>query len=354
MVGTEKGLFSLRSDERRETWTLGEPAHKGWSVYSLYEDRRPARPAVYAGLSNAFFGPHLQVSEDGGETWRAIENGPRFPEGSPRRLKQVWSVSAGPEDGFLRAGVAEAALFESHDGGESWQLNEALESHPTRPEWMPGAGGLCLHTIVQDPNRPERAFIGISAVGIFRTDDGGASWAIKNKGVGAVQPEEERKYTEVMRCVHKFVQSPSDPDVLYQQNHTGVYRTRDAGDSWERIENGLPSNFGFPMVVLPGKPETLFVIPQESDQARMFPAGKPGVYRSADGGDSWTRTDAGLEEPSYSGVLRNSMTTDLYDDAGVYFGTTGGEVYASFDEGESWRRLPGHFPRIESLLAVNR
>jgi photosystem II stability/assembly factor-like uncharacterized protein len=354
LVGTEKGLFILDSDDRRERWHVRGPEHKGWQVYSLLADTRPATPAIYAGLSSFVYGSHLQRSDDGGRTWTAIETGPRFPEGSSRELKQIWSIKPGPEPGSLWAGVADAALFQSPDGGRTWRLNEGLEHHRTRDQWVPGGGGLCLHTIALDPRDPDRGFVGISAVGMFRTDDGGRSWALKNVGVGPVSEEERPKYPEVMRCVHKFVQDPIDPAVLYQQNHVGVFRSRDAGDSWERIEEGLPTGFGFPMVMHPHKPRTLFIVPQESDQFRMFPGGEPGVYRTDDGGDHWLRTHQGLPEPSFGGVLRNSMTVDAHDQPGVYFGTSGGEVYASLDEGASWRRLPGSFPRVEALAALVR
>ena len=351
-VGTEKGLFSLDSDDRRESWSLRGPMHKGWQVYSL---RHVARDRTFwAGLSSRVYGAHLERSRDYGENWEPVAGSPAFPEGSPRKLQQIWSLAPGQAEGSLLCGVAQAALFASGDGGQSWELNRGLDTHPTREDWNPGAGGLCLHTIVPDARDPNRIYIGISAVGIFRSDDGGASWAIKNRGVQATIPDEDPKYTEINRCVHKFVQDPTEPARLYQQNHIGVFRSTDGGDNWERIENGLPTHFGFPMAMHPRKPRTLFIVPQESDQFRMFPDGQPGVYRTDDGGDRWTRTHNGLGEPSFSGVLRNSMAVDGHDQPGVYIGTTGGEVYASYDEGENWRRLPGLLPRIEALAAIER
>ena len=224
LVGTEKGLFTLDSDDRRSVWQVREPAHSGWQVYSLFADERRNNPAVFVGLSSPVYGAHLQRSDDCGRTWEPIEASPRFPEGSQRELKQVWAVQAGSRPEILWAGISHAALFRSDDSGATWTMNDALEAHPTRERWLPGAGGLCLHTIVQDPSDPERLFIGISAVGVFRSDDGGRSWTIKNQGVGAVLEDEERKYGEVNRCVHKFVQDPTEPNRLYQQNHTGVYR----------------------------------------------------------------------------------------------------------------------------------
>ena len=352
LVGTEKGLFALDSDEARRTWRLRGPMHAGWQVYSVWADTRNGTPALWAGLSSGFYGPHLQRSRDLGETWEPVD-GPRFPEGSGRELKQVWSMAPGPEPGGMRAGVAEAALFTSDDG-VTWEWNQGLEGHPSRPEWMPGAGGLCLHTIVQDAARPERIFLGISAVGVLRSDDGGASWEIKNTGVAPVIEEEAPKYTEIMRCVHRLVQDSTEPSRLYQQNHIGVYRSTDAGDTWDRIEEGLPTNFGFPMVMHPSRPRTLFIAPLDGDEGRTFPGGKPGIYRTDDGGDHWTRTYQGIDDPCFSGVLRGAMTTDAEDEPGVYFGTTGGDVYATLDDGEHWRRLPGRLPRVQSLTALRR
>ncbi|MGH7777898.1 MAG: WD40/YVTN/BNR-like repeat-containing protein, partial [Candidatus Dormibacterales bacterium] len=240
LVGTEKGLFSLESEDRR-SWkvTEPEPAHKGWQVYSLYP--HPGGE-VLAGISSAFFAPHLERSRDGGRSWTPIERSPRFPEGSERELKQVWSVAAGAGDAKLLAGVAHAALFESSDGGETWEWNQGLEGHPSRPNWAPGAGGLCLHTIVPDAADPRRLFIGISAVGVFRSDDGGRTWNTKNRGIGTIFDHiSQENAPDSVCCVHKFVQDPSRPSTLYQQNHMGVYRTHYAGEKWERIENGLSS-----------------------------------------------------------------------------------------------------------------
>jgi photosystem II stability/assembly factor-like uncharacterized protein len=352
LVGTEKGLFVIDSDPGRARWNVREPAHPGWQVYSLFVDRRGGGPAVFAGLSSPVYGPHLQRSDDCGRTWTPLEGSPGFPDGSPRSLKQVWSMQAGAQPQTLWAGVEPASLFRSGDGGDSWEMVGGISNHPHARKWTPGAGGLCLHTIVPDARDESRLFVGISAVGVFRTDDGGRGWAVKNEGVRPLFEEEERKYTEINCCVHKLVQDPTEPARLYQQNHIGVFRTVNAGDTWERIEEGLPSNFGFPMVLHPRRPRTLFIVPQQSDQVRMFPDGRPGVYRTDDAGDHWVRTHVGLDEPSYSGVLRNSMTVDGEEQPGVYFGTTGGEVYASFDEGERWARLPGRFPRVESLAAV--
>ena len=352
LVGTDRGLFALDSDEHRRQWRIREPAHRGWQVYSVWPDTRTEPATVWAGLSSAFYGPHLQRARDCGSSWEPVPS-PRFPEGSPRRLHQIWSLAAVPGSGRMRAGASEAALFSSTDAG-GWEWNQGLEEHPSRPHWSPGAGGLCLHSIVQDPADHDRVFIGISAVGVLRSDDGGARWGLKNTGVTAPVEEEQPKYTEVMCCVHGLVQDPTDPARLYQQNHTGVYRSLDAGERWDRIESGLPSNFGFPIVMHPRKPRTLFLAPLAADEDRTFPGGRPGVYRTDDGGDNWVRTHRGLEDPCYSGVLRGAMTADAEDEPGIYFGTTGGDVYASLDEGEHWSRLPGRLPRVLSVAALTR
>ena len=349
LVGTSKGLFRVEGDPSRTTWRLQEPVHKEWEVYRVWADTRADPPTLWAGLSNAFFGAHLERSTDLGKTWEPAPS-PGFPDGSDRRLVQVWSLAAAPDGGTL-AGVAEAALFASPDGSE-WELNEGLEGHPTRPGWEPGAGGLCAHSIVPDAAQPDRLYVGISAVGVFRSDDGGATWAVKNEGVGSPDPEEAPKYPEIGRCVHSLVQDPVDPSRLYQQNHVGVYRSLDSGDHWERIEEGLPSHFGFPMVAHPRRPGTLFIAPLAGDSNRVFPGGRAAVYRTDDGGDHWQATANGLRQGVYQGVLRSAMTVDHEEEPGIYFGTTGGDVYATLDLGEHWQALPGRLPRVQSVFAL--
>ncbi|MBO0706266.1 MAG: exo-alpha-sialidase, partial [Candidatus Dormibacteraeota bacterium] len=297
LAGTSKGLFRVESDPARTTWRLGDRAHEEWEVYRVWGDTRTDPPTLWAGLSNPFFGAHLERSRDLGRTWEPAPS-PGFPEGSGRRLHQVWSFAPAPGGGLL-AGVAEAALFRSEDGAE-WKLNQGLEGHPTRSEWSPGAGGLCAHSILPDPAQPDRLYVGISAVGVFRSDDGGRSWAVKNQGVTpAGEPEEALKFPEIGRCVHSLVQDPTDPTRLYQQNHTGVYRSVDAGDHWERIEEGLPSGFGFPMVAHPTRPGTLFIAPLQADANRTFREGRAAIYRTDDGGDHWQATTNGLRDGSY-------------------------------------------------------
>lgn len=346
-MGTNIGLFILESDAARQDWKLTGPHHTGWKVYSAFADG----DLLLAGLANDVFGSSLQRSTDGGATWAAVEGAPAHAKGGDRRLKHIWQIVRGGDGRSLLAGVADAALFRSDDEGLTWQINAGLEAHPTREDWNPGAGGLCLHTIIPDAQDPARLFIAISAVGMFRSDDDGRSWIIKNEGIRPALPEEAPKYTEINRCVHKAVQDPTEPERLYQQNHTGVYRSTNAGDSWERIENGLPSWFGFSMLIHPRRPRTLYNIPMEADANRQFAGGQMRVYRTDDGGDNWRPAGKGLPERAFSGALRDAFVLDGLEPLGLYAGTTGGELFQSRDEGGSWERLPGSFPRILSVKA---
>jgi photosystem II stability/assembly factor-like uncharacterized protein len=352
LIGTAKGMFILESDAKRSKWSRRGPYHKGWMTYGLFADKRHKDPVLYAGVSSFIFGTHIQRSADGGETWAAVENGPSFTEESGRKLEHIWGFAAGPKPKALYCGVSQAALFESKDDGLTWSMVESLENHPTRSEWGPGAGGLCLHTLIPDAKNPQRMFVGISAVGCFRTDDGGASWNPKNRGVSVLELDEGPKYAgEVNRCLHKMVQDPEHPERLYQQNHLGVFRSTDAGDNWERCEEGLPARFGFPIAMHPRDHATLYLIPQESDQVRMFPEGKPAVYSSTNAGDSWHPigpTDGG----NFAGVLRDGLSVDSLDPAGIYFGTSSGQLFGSADEGKNWKQLPGQYPRILNVKAI--
>lgn len=360
LVGTRKGLFVLESDEARQAWTLEGPFLKGWQIFGVTADFRQG-PVLLAGVSSYVYGPHVQISRDLGRTWEPVEASPKLP-GKPQipphpdpkaeaqeeavspKLKEIWLIQPGREEGVLWAGVADAALFRSGDGGMSWELVESLYNHPTRAEWTPGNGGLCLHSVVEDPFDRQRMYVGISSVGTLRSDDAGQTWAVKNEGIDAWWPGWGR-------CVHRLVANRESPGVLYQQNHTGVFRSRNAGDSWERIEDGLPSFFGFPMVSHPRDSQVIYVVPEESDEYRMPVGGQLAVYRSTDGGDSWHELRDGLPGNIYQGVLRDGMHTDSLDPAGIYFGTTGGQIYHSRDEGQRWAQLPGAFPRILSVRA---
>ena len=351
MVGTRKGAFFYESDEHRRQWRMRGPYFKGWEVGYLQADPRHGN-RLWAAVGSYVYGPNLQVSDDLGETWKQIEAGPAYEGDSGRKLNRIWCVEPGPVDQpeVLYAGVDEAGLFRSRDGGDSWHEVLGLNEHESRAEWSPGAGGLCCHTVVQDPENRERLWVGISAVGVFRSDDGGGSWAPKNEGLPIVI--EGKEFKDVGTCVHRLALLPGVSGGLVQQNHQGVFRSDDGADSWRRIETGLPSRFGFPMVVHP-RDGSFFVIPLESDEYRFAPDGKLAVYRSRDGGESWTRHSEGLpQEGFYSGILRHAMTTDGLESAGIYFGSTGGELFYSADGGETWQTLPGHLPRIQSLQAL--
>ncbi len=352
MVGTRKGAFFCWSDEDRRDWRIEGPLHPGWEVTTLAIDPR-GEPTLWAGLTSDVYGAHIQASSDLGSTWRQIEAGPGYEEGAGRRLERIWTLVPGhaSEPDVLWAGVAEAGLFVSRDRGVHWQEVKGLNDHSTRPAWGPGAGGLCLHTLLVDPSSPQRMWAAISAVGAFRSDDGGENWQLRNEGLPIAVADPD--HPEVGSCVHKMVLAPDAPDTLFQQNHQGVFRSHDAGDHWERIEEGIPSTFGFPMVMHPRDSDTLFVVPLESDEYRYLLEGRLRVYRTRDGGDRWQELQAGLPTtPHYTGVLRGAMSTDSLDPCGVYFGTTAGQVFWSADEGEQWGVLPCTLPRISSVTAA--
>lgn len=357
LVGTIKGAFFFHSDAERKNWKMTGPHLDGWEIYSLYgeggssnghKDNGAGR--IFAGTSHFVYGPTIRVSEDMGETWTQVEDSPRYSEESGFKLNRIWQIVPGhpTQPGTLYAGVDEAGLFASHNDGASWDEVTGLSKHYTRSEWGPGNGGLCLHTILVDPTNPQRMWIGISAVGVFRTDDGGVSWKVCNNGLP--QGPTGVRNQEVGRCVHKIVLDPKDPNTLYCQFHGGVFKSTDAADSWQPIETGLPGNFGFPMGVT--AEGDLFVIPLESDMQRHVKDGRLLVYRSRDGGQNWAPTGKGLpDQPHYVGVLRDALSVDSLDPAGVYFGTSMGEVFYSPDAGENWDRLPGQFPRITMIKA---
>ncbi len=349
-VGTEKGLFLFWSDTKREQWRMEGPCLKGWMVQDVLLDCR-SRPTLFAPVSSFIYGSGIHVSEDFGVTWREIENPPQYPESSSHKVEAIWTLTPGPVDepDVLYAGVDEAGLFISRDRGDHWENLPGLSEHPTREEWMGGKGGLCCHSVLADPTNPKRIWVGISAVGVFRTDDGGENWITQNDGLEIVIPG--KNHPDIGTCVHRLVLDPTDPKRLFQQNHRGVFRSIDAGDTWQRIETGLPHKFGFPMSLDPNSPETLYLIPQESDEFRLIPGGELTVYRSTDRGDSWHPSGNGLPKDSFAGVLRQAMTVD--SEGGVFFGTTGGQLFFSTDRGDHWQELPQRLPRINSVSIQN-
>lgn len=342
-VGTQKGLFKFESTKARKKWQLSGPYLAGWEVSSLL----PQKDNLLAGTSHYVYGATVRVSHDGGETFTQSEGSPRY-ENNKYAVNRIWQLAKHPKTNTLYAGVDEAGLFKSDDDGKTWQEVSGLTQHETRPLWAPGAGGLCLHTILFDPNNDERMWVAMSAVGVFRSDDSGQSWQVKTKGIGAIVTDE--KPSEVGRCIHKMVLHPQDSNKLFIQYHGGVYKSENAGDEWTKIEEGLPSNFGFPMVMT--KNEKLHVIPLNGDTFRTSAEGKLRVYTFNQANQSWHDDSAGLSSNAhYSGVLRDAMTVDNHEEAGVYFGTTGGEVFARVGD-NSWQRLPGTLPRIMSLRVL--
>jgi photosystem II stability/assembly factor-like uncharacterized protein len=348
LVGTKKGGFILEPNGGAAGWRINGPLCEKWPIYDMNWDRSGA---VYAAGGNAWYGPAVWRSTDRGKTWMHSSDGLTYGEGEGApKLTTVWNVT--PADRALYAGVEPAGLFRSEDDGRTWQHVEGLRRHPTTPEWQPGAGGLCLHSIVAHPTDRDRVWIAISAVGAFETRDGGETWETRNKGVRAeFSPV---KYPEFGQCVHKLVMAAGTNERLYQQNHCGVYRSDDGGASWQEITDGLPSDFGFPMVRHPRDPETVFVIPLNgAEHGRYVPDGKAAVWRTSDGGASWRRLDRGLpQEHAYIGVLREAMAIDSGDPPGIYFGTSTGELYGSLDGGESWQVIASHLPPIWSVEAA--
>jgi hypothetical protein len=359
LVGTRKGAFVLTSDGKRERWDVSGPHFAGWEVYHVTGS--PADPdRLFAAPSGGWFGQVVQRSDDGGATWEAVGNEfgyegvpgtHQWYDGTPHpwEFARVWHLEPALADpDVVYAGVEDAALFRSSDGGRSWQELPGLREHGSGPHWQPGAGGMCLHTIVLDPRDPGRMHIAISAAGVFRTEDAGKTWQATNRGLqseGIPDPD-----AEVGHCVHHVTMHPSRPDVLYMQKHWDVMRSDDGGDNWYDIGGNLPTDFGFPIAVHANEPETIYVVPITSDSLHFPPEGKLRVYRSRTGGNEWEPLTAGLPQQNcYVNVLRDAMAVDSLDDCGVYFGTTGGQVYASPDGGNTWAPIVRDLPAVLSV-----
>jgi hypothetical protein len=336
LVGTAKGLFILGDG-------IQEPFLRGHEVYTTAFGRDGR---IFASGRDEHWGPALWGSDDQGATW--TELGPvRFPADVDAAVERLWQIHTAP-DGVVYAGVEPAALFSSHDGGETFELVRGLWDHPHRPQWMPGGGGLCLHTILPHPTDPARMWVAISTGGVYRTEDGGDTWQARNRGIATpFLPGDEPP--EFGQCVHKVALHPDEPDRLFLQHHWGVYRSDDAGDTWQSIGAALPSDFGFPVVVHPDEPDTLYVFPLESDEFRCAPDARCRVYRSTDAGGSWAALTQGLpQHDAYVTVLRDAFCSSP---AGLYFGTRTGEVYGSTDGGEHWETLAEQLPPVLCVRA---
>jgi photosystem II stability/assembly factor-like uncharacterized protein len=359
LVGTRKGAFVLTSDGKREKWDVSGPHFAGWEMYHVKGS--PADPSrLYASQSTSWFGQLIQRSNDGGKTWEPVGNKfvydgvpgtHQWYDGTPHpwEFARVWHLEPSHTDpDTVYAGIQDAALFKTTDGGQNWTELSGLREHGTGPSWQPGAGGLCLHTILIDPKNPDRIFVAISAAGAFRTDDGGKRWQPINKGLkseGIPNPT-----AEVGHCVHRIAMHRSRPDVLFMQKHWDVMRSDNGGDSWKDVGGNLPTDFGFPIDVHAHEPETIYVVPIKSDSEHFPMDGKLRVYRSRSGGNDWEPLTKGLpQKDCYVNVLREAMAVDSLDACGVYFGTTGGQVYASANAGDSWAPIVRDLPAVLSV-----
>lgn len=361
LVGTRKGAFILTSDEQRRNWDISGPHFAGWEIYHVKGS--PVNPGrIYASQSSSWFGQVIQRSDDGGLTWEAMGNEFGYSgetgkhlwyDGTPHpwEFKRVWHLEPSLSDpDTVFAGAEDAALFKSTDGGRSWSELPGLRN-VSGHLWQPGAGGMCLHTVVQDPRDAGRLYVAISAAGVFRTDDGGATWRAATRGLKSMY-ELPDPNAEVGHCVHKIALHPSRPDVLFMQKHWDVMRSDDRGESWFEVSGNLPTDFGFPVVVHAHEPDTIYVVPIKSDSEHFPPEGKLRVYRSRTGGNEWEALTDGLpQKDCYVNVLRNAMSVDQCESCGIYFGTTGGQVYGSTDSGDHWTPIVRDLPAVVSVEA---
>jgi hypothetical protein len=352
-IGTGKGLFLAHSDDERQTWNVSGPHFPMTGVYAVGIDTRRDPVRLLAGVESSHFGPIVATSDDLGATWHEPDQRPiAFPEGSDTAVARVWQITPGPADqpDVVYASTEPQGLFRSTDGGETYRFVRGLWDHPHRPEWGAGFGGPAIHTILPHPNDPKRMLVAMSTGGVYRTDDGGETWEAGNTGIRAYFLPDE--YPEFGQCVHKVARHPDRPDQFFAQNHHGVYRSDDGGASWVSIADGLPSDFGFAMVVHPHRPGVIYNFPLEADGRRYPPDARCRVYRSEDAGGSWQALSDGLPtDPFYPSVLRDAMCTDEAESAGIYFGTRGGDVFASRDEGEHWQQIASHLPEVLCVRA---
>jgi photosystem II stability/assembly factor-like uncharacterized protein len=359
LIGTRKGAFIATADGKRRDWKIDGPHFGGWEV--MHVAGSPTEPdRIFASQWTDWHGQVVQRSDDGGRTWEPVGNEfaydgvpgtHQFYDGTPHPwdFRRVWHLEPSPSDpDHVLAGVEDAALFRSTDGGRSWSELSALRTHSTGKDWTPGAGGLCLHTILVDPADERRIFVAISAAGAFRSEDAGASWSVATRGLSSRYMPEPT--AAVGHCVHKVAMHPSRPATLFMQKHWDVCRSDDGGRNWRRVSGNLPSDFGFPIAVHAHEPETVYVVPILSDSEHYPPEGKLRVYRSRTGGEEWEPLTRGLPQSDcYVNILRDAMAVDSLDRCGIYFGTTGGQVYASADDGDSWSPIAEHLPAVLSV-----
>jgi len=354
LVGTNKGAFLLRSSRDRNRWNVAGPYFHGQGVYAMAYDGRNGKHRLWVSANNMVWGTFLRSSDDFGRTWtNPVDASIRFPIESGASLKNIWQIciGRGDEPEKLYCGVEPAAIFESCDDGESWSLVRGLYDHAHRPRWMPSNGGLVLHTIVPDPSNAKCIYSAISAGGVYRTDDGGKTWCARNNGIRVTFLPE--KYPEFGQCVHKIVLHESRPERLFLQNHGGLYRSDNRGDSWQDIARGVPSDFGFAMLMHPHDADCVYIVPVESEEFRCTPEGHLCVYRTRNAGGSWEALDRGLpQKGAYETVLRDALSTDSRDPAGIYFGTRSGKLYGSRDEGKSWKKIVEGLPQILCVKAA--
>ena len=354
MIGTNKGLFLARSDDDRKSWRV-DPVHYPMNgVYAVAIDRRRSTPRLHASLTSSHFGPSVVTSDDLGATWREPDHAPvSFPADTGEALRRVWAIAPGPADqpDVIYVGTEPSALFRSTDGGASYQMVRSLWDHPHRPLWGEGFGGQAIHTVLPHPNDPAATLVAMSTGGVYRTADAGATWSANNTGIKAYFLPDP--WPEQGQCVHKVARDAADPERLYAQNHHGVYRSDDGGVTWQSIADGLPTDFGFTMVTHPHRADVIYTFPIEADGMRFPSSARCTVYRSTDAGKSWEALSAGLpEDPYYGAVLRDAMCVDDASTAGVYFGTRTGEVYGSRDEGDSWQPIASHLPDVLCVRAA--
>jgi photosystem II stability/assembly factor-like uncharacterized protein len=353
MVGTRKGLWVGTSDSAREDWEFTGPHHDMEEVYSCLVDTRTSPPRLFAGASSSWLGPQVRRSDDLGATWQETPGGAvRFPDDVDASVERVWQLVPGHEPDSLWAGTEPGAVWRSDDRGETFELVRGLWDHPHREQWGEGFGGQAFHTILPHPGDPQSVTVAISTGGVYQTSDGGETWQPRNQGIRAVFLPEGEQFPEFGQCVHKVARHPSRPERLFLQNHGGVYRSDDHAATWVSIADGLPADFGFPVVVHPHEPDTVFLFPLNAGEGRYPTDGKARVWRSRDAGDTWEELGDGLPDGFFVGVMRDAMCVDGHEQAGLYVGARNGGVWASADSGESWRQVVANLPDVMVVRAA--